>query len=459
MRFYLAIWLAKIIKRLLRFFGRGGTTLPGLVAWRLDPDMLGKLSKNLKYGSVIITGTNGKTTTSRLLTSILERNGYVVLSNSTGSNLERGLVSCFLDGVDWKGRSQIDVAVLEVDEADLINIIDKVLCRELVVTNFFRDQLDRYGELDAIRKIVIKSIQELTVGSRLVLNADDPLVSGLAKYAPEGVDIAYFGLDVDLKSLLEQNLDVRNCEVCGGELSYNKVFLSHLGDYYCKKCGFKRPKVNLLARRIILNGVDGSVVDIVNEQEELLNMEVRFPGVFNVYNLLAAMLAANFFEIDKDLAVEGIIKLNPAFGRFEKVKKNGTTFYLLLAKNPTGFNELLKTILFDNNILNLVFVLNDNYADGRDISWIWDVDFEKIGNRINWLALSGNRAEDLMVRVKYSDMDLKKVGIQKSYKKLFDDVLNMDEEQSVFVMATYTGMLEIREEMYKRHMVQEFWNV
>lgn len=458
MRYLLAIWFGKFVKLMLRLIGRGGTALPGLITVFVFKDVLKEFSRKLKFGSVVVTGTNGKTTTSRLLCNILERHGYAVINNRAGSNLERGLVSMFLDVVDLQGRVYADVAVLEVDEAELPNVIGNIYCQEMIVTNFFRDQLDRYGELNALRDLVAKAIREMSAGSKVILNADDPLVCSLKDVVPEGVELKYFGLNYDFSLNFDYAADTRNCVKCRKELSYNKIYLSHLGNYFCTNCGFKRPSLDLSSKNIEIKGVDGSSFDLLFADGEYWQTEIMLPGIFNVYNVMAAVLASKHFEVNMDLVIESLLKFQPVFGRFEKILVGNKEIYLMLSKNPTGFNELLRTILFNGEKLNLLFVLNDNYADGRDISWIWDVDFENLAGKLNWLALSGTRAEEMKMRMKYAGVNMDLVGVQKNYKMLLEDVVNAGSGGKVYILCSYTGMLDIRKQMNKNGWVKNFWN-
>lgn len=456
MRYLLAIWIGKILKWGLNKLGRGGTALPGLLCLKIDKDLLRKMTVGMKFGSVIITGTNGKTTTSRLLSEILDRHGYTVINNRSGSNLERGLVSVFLEEIDWHGRNQADVAVLEVDEADLKNIIKKVFCRELVITNFFRDQLDRYGDLEAVRTLVEKAIGELASSSRLVLNADDPLVASLSAKVSEGVEVVYFGLEISSQPD-DYAVDVVNCVICGKKLKYEKKYIAHLGKYICPKCKINNPRSDLKIKELSMKGVEGMTLVVENEDWREWAMETKLPGMFNAYNVAAAVLAADGFELDKDLLIEAVARFKPVFGRFEKIEARGKSIYLMLSKNPTGFNQLLKTILETEARLNLVIILNDNYADGRDISWIWDVDFEKLRGRLNWLGLSGKRAEELKIRMKYAGIDMKIIGKQKNVSTLIDELLQIVSTQPILVMSTYTGMLDFRGQLQKKGLVRGFW--
>jgi len=458
MRYKLAIIAGKLAKAGLRLLGRGGTALPGIVARFFDGSVLRQMASRVKFGSIVITGTNGKTTTARMISDGLDRNGYIVLNNRSGSNLERGLIATFLDACDWRGEVDADVAVLEIDEADLVNLISQLSVKQLIITNFFRDQLDRYGEILALRDLVKQAVEEMNAGASLVLNADDPLVASMEDCVPEGVEVKYFGLKIEYESD-DFALDGRDCVNCGQELSYQKKYIAHLGDYSCKNCGYARMEPDVSIAEIESVGITGTKVIISRRSKDDLELFLPLPGVFNLYNLLAAVASVDLMDgVDDGLLKDAVAKFKPVFGRFEKVQVNDQEIYLMLSKNPTGFNELIKTLMVEGGGLNLVFILNDNYADGRDISWIWDIDLEKLRERINWLAVSGTRGEEMLLRVKYAEYPMERVGLEKNYRQLIADITAMPSSQRVFVLSTYTGMLELRAELQKKGLVEGFWN-
>lgn len=457
MRYKLAIIAGKLIKAGLRLVGRGGTALPGVVANYFDDAILRKMASRVKFGSIVITGTNGKTTTARMITDILDRNGYVVLNNRSGSNLERGLISTFLDVTDWNGEMEIDVAVLEIDEADLVNLVSHLSVRQLIITNFFRDQLDRYGEILALRDLVKQAISEMNAGASLVLNADDPLVASMEDDVPEGVVVKYFGLNIDYQSE-DFALDGRNCVNCGQELNYQQKYIAHLGNYSCRNCGYARVVPEVSVSDIDSMGIDGTKVVVKRHTKDDLEIVLPLPGIFNLYNLLAAVASGDLMDgIDDGLLKDAVAKFKPVFGRFEKVVVDDQEIYLMLSKNPTGFNELIKTLVLEEEDLNLIFILNDSYADGRDVSWIWDIDLEKLRDRVNWLAVAGTRGEEMLLRVKYAEFAMERVGIEKNSRQLVSDIIGLPSSQRVFVLATYTGMLEFRAELQKKGLVKGFW--
>lgn len=454
-----SIWLGKVIKAVIQLFGSGGSALPGLILNKLNPGLLEQMAAKLKHGSIVVTGTNGKTTTASLLALVLERNGYEVMTNKTGSNLTRGLVSEFLDVIDWRGKMLADIAVLEIDEADLINLLKKLHVKGLIVTNMFRDQLDRYGELDTMRNLIVAAVKELAAGAKLVLNADDPLVNNLGKMASAGVEQIFFGLSSVLSFPPDNSaIDIEKCVECGGLLKYSNKFLAHLGDYKCQSCNFVKSKLNYQVNNVKLLGTAGSEILIESGNGGLLELKTNLPGLYNVYNVLATVAMASEMAVENDLIVESVNKFNAVFGRFEKINiSSNQQIYLMLSKNPTGFNQLIKTLLEEKEKLDLVFILNDNYADGRDISWIWDVDFEGLQEKINWIALSGTRAEDMAVRMKYAGIDSKLMAVEKDMKILVNDLIGLDGNKPIYVLASYTGMLQFRSQLVKKGLVKDFW--
>lgn len=433
--------------------------MPGLVVNKINRDFLTQFASRLKHGSILVTGTNGKTTTVGLLADIFDRAGYEVVVNRTGSNLSRGLISEFLDMVDWQGRVMADLAVLEVDEADLKNLLFELKTKTLLVTNLFRDQLDRYGELDSLQKLILTAVDDMPAGSKLVLNADDPLVYNLAESKNKGVEKVFFGLDVNKSEKISQTvLDVEKCVKCGNVLKYSGYFLAHLGDYRCDKCGFKRPILDYKVVDYDINSLDRIKIAIEAKGELMPLLVTNLPGLYNVYNVAGAVAVARAWGVENELIFESLQKFKPVFGRFEKLSVNNKNeMYLMLSKNPTGFNQLLDTVLTIESKLNLIFILNDNYADGRDVSWIWDVDFEKLDGRLNWLVVSGLRARDMIVRMKYAGVDEKIMAHESNMAVLIDDLIDMREEGTIFVMASYTGMMEFRSVLVKKGFLKEYW--
>lgn len=412
MRFLLAITVARIASAATRLLGRGGgSALPGLVAERLDPAVLAKLAR-FHSGSVVVTGTNGKTSTTHMLAGILRDGGKRVITNSSGSNLTRGIVSALIGQANWRGRVKADWGVFEVDEATMPAACLALTPKVVVVLNLFRDQLDRYGELDTTARLIGGAIAPLEAD--IWLNADDPLVAHLASAVKLG-QVRYFGVsDAPVQRLAHDwAADSNRCPKCGEALDYSVNYFSHIGHYSCANGHFERPKPQ---------------------------MEIKTDakgGLYNAYNQLAAVAAAGSLGVPAPEA--GADLRRDVFGRQETFGYKGRQLTLLLIKNPTGFNQVIQTFLTDKPGPMMIAV-NDNFADGRDVSWLWDVAFEEIGEA--QFVASGIRAADLALRLKYAD---RPASVQEDLMDGVDRLLEqVPEGGSAYILPTYTAMLELR---------------
>ncbi len=394
----------------------GGTSIAGVVAQRLYPDIVGHLSTQLRFGSVLVTGTNGKTTTSGFIAAILNDAGLRVWRNREGSNLMRGVAGALVIRAQPNGslrRAGQAISVFEVDEAVVPQFVKSVPPRVAVFNNLFRDQLDRYGEVDSVAARWQKAVQMLPDSTILVLNADDPSIAVLG----ENFDgkVVYFGIDDAMLHLGDvperhQTIDTRTCPHCGTDYSYSVRFYSHLGHYFCPECGYARPQPLVRAVHVSNDGLDRLRIE-VETPEHRGEIVIPLPGLYNVYNALGAIAVAQALQIAWNPIVSGIEQFKPVFGRGERVQADGRTLRLMLAKNPTGFNEVLRTLFSENAYRNVLFILNDNIADGRDISWIWDVDFERVVGYTGTLTVAGTRALDLALRLKYAGVALEDMQI------------------------------------------------
>jgi len=416
-RQYFAILIAKLVWKISTLFNLGaGGTWPGELALAIDPFLLKKLAQKLK-GTIVIAGTNGKTTTSLMVKTILEGAGFKVISNSSGANLVNGVVSSLIQISSISGSLNGDFAILEADENALPAILDNLSPDLLVCLNLFRDQLDRYGEADIITEKWQKAIRKLTQKTKLVLNSDDPQIAFLGKNA--SLKTIYFGLNdkIGQKKTFEHATDSLFCPSCGSRLKFSAVYYSHLGWWQCLKCDLKRPS------------------------PQIFNWDSPLPGLYNKYNTQAAAASAKVLKIDEAVIKKGLKRVRPAFGRQEEMEYMGRFIKLMLSKNPAGFNESLRTAL-DLKANNLLIVLNDRIPDGRDVSWIWDVDFEMIPASIH-LTLSGDRAYDLGLRIKYSG--LKNYLLETDLQKAVKQAVGMQVAgEKLFILATYSAMLDIR---------------
>ncbi|MCK9249057.1 MAG: MurT ligase domain-containing protein [Solirubrobacteraceae bacterium] len=447
-----AIWAARTSGRLARATGRGGTSLPGKVLTRLAPDAIGRMAGELPSGSAVLSATNGKTTTAALVASILERHGTTLVHNRSGANMAGGIAATLMGS--WRrGRPDGDLGLFEVDEFWLGGLVDDLRPRALLLANLFRDQLDRYGELEAIadrwRAIVAA---EPADGFRLVLGADDPAVAdlGLARD-----DVLYFGVQDASVALpgVEHAADATTCRVCGGPYDYTASFVGHLGHYACPSCGHRRPEPQVSATRIALDGTRGARVTIALPDGSI-DVELRLPGLYNVYNALAAAALAHALGVPGATIAAGLEGTAAAFGRAETVNVDGRDVQLLLVKNPAGANEVVRTLALADGDLDLLAILNDRIADGRDVSWVWDADLEGIAPRVRRVTCGGTRAEEMAVRWKYAGVPDDRIVVVRDggARAALDAAVGAGAPDAppLYAIPTYTAMLELREELVRR---------
>lgn len=443
MKKLLAIWIGKFALFWSRALKAGsGSTLPGLLAERVDKDIIQKLSSKLKYGTIIITGTNGKTTTAKMLAEILADEGFSVLHNPTGSNLTRGIASSLIFATNLFGtRIHADIGVFEIDEATMPEATSKIRPKFVLVTNLFRDQLDRYGELDKTASIIGSSLKGFS-NTITILNADDPLVANLSKYASGPVK--YFGIeDPNVSTKSTAAMDSKDCLECGHEFEYSARYFGHLGIWKCPNCGSTRPKSQYVAQNIRISP-EASQFELRLSAEKL-NVEMQIPGLYNIYNALAAAAAAEIAGGGGPAIAQALRDFSAAFGRMENLEIDGRNAMILLVKNPTGANQAISSVLSDAKPKSLLFALNDNFADGTDVSWIWDIDFESENLKPHTLITSGIRAEDMALRLKYAGVDPKKISLEKNPAKAVSGLVKLiPKGETCFVFPTYTAMIEIR---------------
>jgi lipid II isoglutaminyl synthase (glutamine-hydrolysing) len=447
-----AVWAGKATGALSRFSRRGGgTTLPGDVARAIDPDVLRKLSQDLKHGSIVITGTNGKTTTARLISSLLQAGGHRVVSNRAGANLIFGATAAALDTAGADGRLRADWGVFEIDEASLPKAIDEIQPKAAIVLNLFRDQLDRYGELETIAKRIESALTLLPAGSRALLNADDPRVAEI------GLGLTnqplWFGLDDTSVAMheLPHAADARTCPRCGTSLIFEAVYVGHDGVYRCPNGDFARPVPEMTATQIQLDGFD-SVAMTVGDQR----LELPLGGLYNCYNVLAAFAAGVTIGLEPSLIAERLRGFRAAFGRQERMEFRGRNLNLVLSKNPAGFNETVRTAVDLAKGNSFLIALNDRRADGTDVSWIWDVDFERMRGKTRVVVPGGNRAHDLAVRFKYAGIEA--TPPETDPGKALDVLVNATPEgETAHLLCTYTAMLDLRAELVRRGWAKPYW--
>lgn len=418
----------------------GGSTLPGLLAQRIDPEIISKLTNNLRYGVVLVTGTNGKTTTAKMLAAILEESGLKVIYNFAGSNLSRGIASTMIHHSTMTGKVDADMAIFEVDEATMPEMTSKVTPRLVIVTNLFRDQLDRYGELDKTAAIIGNSIKNLS-NTTILLNADDPLVSNLASY---NKNVVYYGMSEDTMTTKSKGaIDSKRCLSCGDNLNFSVRYFGHLGIYECPKCGFRRPTPTYTMDNVKLN-VESSTGSFVG-QDIKAKITVNIPGLYNLYNALAAASAAHLLHVPYSEISKALNNVSAAFGRMEKIQIKDKSILLLLVKNPTGFTQGIETLTYDKKPKNLLIALNDNFADGTDVSWIWDAELELLKDYAANVIATGIRSEDMVLRLKHALFEMKNVTSEKNIAKAIElGLAKTPAGETLYVMPTYTAMLDIR---------------
>lgn len=461
-RFLVSIWVSKLLTGASRWARRGGSNFPGRVARRLCPDVLARLAQKLRWGSIVVSGTNGKTTTSLLLANMLAAAGMKVVHNRTGANLTDGVTAVFIQACSWTGRLDADVAVLECDEAALPIIARQVRPRAGVITNFFRDQLDRYGELELMVAKVSRGLEEVSCAGFVVLNADDPAVAGLApQLAARPV---FYGLDDPTCAGVGEGevSDVRRCRACGGQLQYETLYFAHLGLYFCPHCGQERPRPEVRVTRRESHGPGGSYLEFAAPAGGL-GARLALPGLYNVYNALAAVTCALTMGVDVGTVTWALANSVSSFGRMEPVEVGSRTLVLALIKNPAGCNEVLRTVLEGAGDRYLLIAVNDLTADGTDVSWLWDVDFEQLAeaaHRLPLVVASGRRGEDMAVRLKYAGLSPTAIVVENRLEVAVRLALErVPDGGTLHVLPTYTAMLELRRVLNDRGYGRRFWEV
>jgi UDP-N-acetylmuramyl tripeptide synthase len=449
--FRLARALARLTRGLSRRSGRsGGTTAPGRMLLRMSPAALSRMAAELESGSVLLSATNGKTTTAAMIAAALERDGRRVVHNRAGSNMAWGVATALLDAGSEPGQ----LGLFEVDEAWLPRVARAVPPRLLLLANLFRDQLDRYGELELLADRWSGTVAELDGRAGFVLNADDPLVADLGR---ERRDVTYFGLDDDSQALpgLQHAADSKHCRNCGAPYTYDAVYLGHLGRYRCPNCGRERPRPQVAATRVRLEGMEGSEVELRTPQGEL-TVRLPLPGLYNVYNAVAAAATAIGLGVPLATVGEALGGFAGAFGRVETIPVDGRLLSILLIKNPAGANEVLRTLTLEDGRLDLWLALNDGIADGRDVSWIWDADFEVLAGRVRRATCSGTRAEEMALRLKYAGLDEADIAVERDVGISLDQAVRGGAGERLFALPTYTALLELRDLLARRGLAKRW---
>lgn len=418
------IIFGKLLSIFSRLFNFGsGSTWPGHIALTISPNFIRELIiKNKKLKTILIAGTNGKTTTSKLIRTILENNNFRVFQNEGGANLLNGIASSLITNSNLSGKINKDFSIFEIDENTLPLILKEIKNPDYVILlNLFRDQLDRYGEVNIVSKKWANALVRLNKTTTLILNADDPQIAHLGTHL-KGVNVKYYGINPkNTTEKLQHASDSTYCPNCGKKLIYDSVYYSHLGNWHCDSCGFKHPK-------------------------KIFTSSPVYPlsGVYNEYNTNAAVLVAKLNNVGNSIIQQSLKQFKPAFGRQEILNVWGKRIQIFLSKNPTSFNESLKTISKLGG-KNLLLALNDRIPDGRDVSWIWDVDLDVIRDLRGSISVAGDRVYDMALRLKYEDINVEDKLIYTDLKEaVFDNVIKTKKDETLYILPTYSAMLEVR---------------
>jgi UDP-N-acetylmuramyl tripeptide synthase len=442
--------LARAAGRLSRLAGRGGgTTLPGKLLARLDPGAITALGSRLSAGTALLSATNGKTTTARMAAEILAPR-FRLAHNAAGANLLSGVASALVAARDAQ------LGLFEVDEAALPELAASLRPRAVCLGNLSRDQLDRYGELELVAEGWRAMVEALADGTLLVVNADDPLVAELGRGRSETVT---FGVDDPSQGgpALQHAADSKYCVRCGTPYVYAVAYVGHLGDYRCPACGHSRPQLDVAAREVEPAGIE-SVSFVLACPDGVRRVRLRVPGLYNVYNALAAAAITRALGVPLDEIATGLERASAAFGRFERIAVDGKILLVLLIKNPAGANETLRTLLQGRGPALAVVALNDGIADGRDVSWIWDVDFEPFAARLDRIVVSGERAAELALRFSYGGMPEQAIEVIPDLAAALDRGLDLTEPGGELVfLPTYTAMLGLQGVVTDRGYAKPYW--
>src|SRR5918994_3906767 len=445
--------LARAVGSLSRRSGRGGgTTLPGRLLVGLAPDAIERLASRLEQGSIVVSSTNGKTTTAGMIAAILQAAGREPVHNRAGSNMHWGVATALLEQSGEEG-------LFELDEAWLPRVAPKLRLRLLVLGNLFRDQLDRYGELERLADEWADLVASLDVD--LVLNADDPLIADLGRDRElrRRTGVTYFGIEDAGQALpeLQHAHDAKHCRRCGAPYAYERAFVGHLGHYTCPNCDADRPTPDVAATDIELHGISGARMKVTTP-EGPIELDLPLPGLYNVYNALAAIAAGLRSGVAAETIRTGLESMRTVFGRVETIEVAGKPVSILLIKNPAGANEVLRTLSLESSEggLDVWIALNDKIADGRDVSWIWDADFELLSRDVRRVICAGTRASEMALRLKYAGWPDEAIEVIEPIGSSLDDAVTAAPER-LFALPTYTALLELRTLLAHRGLATDFW--
>ncbi|MEF9916831.1 MAG: MurT ligase domain-containing protein [Lachnospiraceae bacterium] len=447
------ILICRATRWILRKLGTGGTNVPGTLALKLYPQIMQVLSEHMTV--IIVTGTNGKTTLTRMIEKSLQESGIVYFTNKSGANMETGIATEFIMNSSLTGKNLCTHALLECDELAFRTVSKYVNAQYIVVTNIFRDQLDRCGEITYTLASILESIQNST-NATVCLNADCSLSTSMVGSFDNKT--IFFGMECPIyQNAVEELSDAPYCIKCKTEYVYDFVTYGHLGKFHCPNCGYKRQDPTIAVEKVHEITPDYSIVDM-RLDDQRYTVKINLPGGYNIYNAAAAACVGYAMNLDHDVIVRSLNQFQCGFGRMEKLTINDTILRMILVKNPAGCNQVLNFLCDTKEPSLFVIALNDRYADGTDISWIWDVNFEKLllmEDHLTKILVTGIRADDMALRLKYADIPTDKITVMKDYDQLINYMANQD--LPVYLMPTYTAMLDIRGKISKTFNINEFW--
>jgi lipid II isoglutaminyl synthase (glutamine-hydrolysing) len=447
--------VARAVGAMSRRSGRGGgTTLPGRLLVRMEPDAIERLAAQLQRGSIVVSSTNGKTTTAGMIAGILRADGRIPIHNRAGSNMHWGVATALLE-------QSGDEGLFELDEAWLPRVAPQLHPRLLVLGNLFRDQLDRYGELERLADEWARLVRRLEGSCEFALNADDPLIADLGRDEDlrRRPGVTYFGIEDESQALpeLQHAHDAKHCRRCGAPYVYDRAFVGHLGHYTCPNCDADRPTPDVAATKIELHGISGSSVHVTTPDGDL-DLELPLPGLYNVYNALGAITAGLRSGVSLERIRQGLESMRAVFGRVETIEVSGKPVSTLLIKNPAGANEVLRTLRLEaeDGGIDLWLALNDRIADGRDVSWIWDADFELLADRVRRVVCAGTRAPEMALRLKYAGWPEEAIEVMEPIAASLDEAVSAAPRR-LFALPTYTALIELRTLLAHRGLAPDYW--
>ena len=453
LRIVCAILICKLARWGLRRLGRGGTNLPGKLAVRICPDLLGHLGRQVY--TIVVTGTNGKTTSSRMLEQCLENAAIPAFSNRSGANLLTGITAEFVANATWTGKMRFAHAIIECDEAAFRHTAPLLDAKIVLMTNVFRDQLDRYGEITHTLNSIRAGIEQ-SPHATVCINADCAMSVGMMAGLPNSVE--YFGVETPFYTDKSAGVtEVTRCIACSQDYVYEYRTYGHLGAYHCPGCGYNRPSAHVAVTKVLAQDIDESRIE-VRIGDATHEVTINLPGAYNIYNAAGVMAVADAMGLGFDVVGPALAEFRGGFGRMERFEIGGQTIRMILVKNPIGCSQVLHYLVEGQDPVLLIFSLNDKTADGTDVSWIWDVDAEVLGQmeeRLTAVYCAGTRADDLAVWLKYAGVDSEKIHVEYDDDKLLEIVGSA--AVPVYIIPTYTAMLTLRDKLARKYGLGQFW--